>query len=151
MAQMIVPNLTAFDVELREALQAIERTINKGGQGQGGGTTILNGTVPPTSGVGTTGDYYLDTNTHILYGPKAGTSWPVAIISDTGAGGAVAYVHDQGVAAVTWTINHGLSFRPNVAIVDSGGSECEGDVQYTSATQVVVTFSAAFAGKAYLS
>jgi hypothetical protein len=57
----------------------------------------------------------------------------------------------QGTAAATWVITHALPFRPNVVTVDSTGRQVEGDVVYTSATVVTVTFSAAFAGTAYLS
>jgi hypothetical protein len=68
-----------------------------------------------------------------------------------GAGGAGAYTHVQGTAAAVWTIDHGLSFLPNVAVVDSTGRAAEGDVVYTDADTVTITFSAAFSGKAYLS
>ena len=40
------------------------------------GNTVLNGTVAPTSGVGNNGDFYLDTATETLYGPKASGAWP---------------------------------------------------------------------------
>jgi hypothetical protein len=39
------------------------------------GTGILNGTTAPTT-QGVTGDFYLDTATEVLYGPKAGGTWP---------------------------------------------------------------------------
>jgi len=35
-----------------------------------GGSTILSGTAAPTNGIGAVGDYYLDTDDRILYGPK---------------------------------------------------------------------------------
>jgi hypothetical protein len=44
-----------------------------GAQGPPGpaGATILSGKVPPGIGRGVTGDYYIDTATHFLYGPAA--------------------------------------------------------------------------------
>lgn len=39
------------------------------------GTSILSGTTPPTT-QGTMGDFYLDTSTDVLYGPKASGRWP---------------------------------------------------------------------------
>jgi hypothetical protein len=42
-------------------------------EGGGGGTAILSGTANPTGAVGAVGDYYLDTDDNILYGPKAAT------------------------------------------------------------------------------
>ena len=52
-------------------------TIN-GTPFEGGGTTILNGSGAPSSGLGSPGDYYVDTTNNDLYGPKAGT-WSVSI------------------------------------------------------------------------
>lgn len=70
----------------------------------------------------------------------------------TGGGtGTAAYVFVQAVPASTWTINHLLGYKPNVTVVDSTERQVEGDVVYTSQNQVVITFSAAFAGEAYLS
>jgi len=63
----------------------------------------------------------------------------------------LAYAHTQGTASATWTINHNLDFYPNVTILDSAGTIVEGEIAYTSRNQVVLTFSAAFSGKAYLS
>lgn len=61
------------------------------------------------------------------------------------------YVHEQAVAASTWTINHNLGFHPSVSIVDSAGNKVTGEVQYTSVNQVIVSFIGSFAGSAYLS
>lgn len=61
------------------------------------------------------------------------------------------YTHEQMTPAATWTIAHGLGRFPSVTIVDSGGSVVTGQVTYTDANTVTAVFSAAFAGKAYLS
>jgi hypothetical protein len=60
------------------------------------------------------------------------------------------YTHTQNSASATWTINHNLNCYPSVTIVDSAGSVVIGDVSYTNANTLVVTFVAAFGGKAYL-
>lgn len=60
------------------------------------------------------------------------------------------YIHNQATPAAVWTITHGLGYQPNVTVVDSAGSQVEGDVTY-SGPDVIVSFSAAFAGTAYLS
>jgi len=62
----------------------------------------------------------------------------------------LSYVHDQAIASATWTINHNLGKYPSVTIVTSAGDEVEGDIDYTSINTVQLTFSGAFAGKAYL-
>jgi hypothetical protein len=48
-----------------------------GAQGPPGapGKTILNGTTLPAATTGTTGDFYLNTTTAVLYGPKTATGW----------------------------------------------------------------------------
>lgn len=63
----------------------------------------------------------------------------------------ISYVHNQGSASNTWTINHNLNFYPNVTIQDSGGTIVEGEIAYTTRNTLIATFSAAFSGKAYLS
>jgi hypothetical protein len=54
------------------------------------GRTVLNGAVAPGAGVGANGDFYIDTVTSTLYGPKAGGAWPagVALIGANGTNGA---------------------------------------------------------------
>ena len=62
-----------------------------------------------------------------------------------------AYTHTQGVASDTWVINHNLNYYPNISIVDSGGTVVIGNITYTNANRITVTFSGAFSGSAYLS
>jgi len=62
------------------------------------------------------------------------------------------YKHTQGSASATWTITHNLGYEPGgVSVVDSAGTIVVGTVTYTSVDQIVVSFSSAFAGKAYFS
>lgn len=60
------------------------------------------------------------------------------------------YVHDQGVPDTNWAIQHNLGRFPSVTVVDSTGSEVEGDTNFIDANAIQITFSAAFAGKAYI-
>lgn len=60
------------------------------------------------------------------------------------------HIHTQGTASATWTITHTLGGYPSVSIVDSAKTVVFGEVTYTSTTQVVVNFSSAFSGYAYL-
>lgn len=64
---------------------------------------------------------------------------------------ALSYVHNQSTPSATWNITHPLSFIPSVIVVDSAGNVVEGSYQYTGANTLVLTFSGAFSGKAYLS
>lgn len=60
------------------------------------------------------------------------------------------YVHDQIAASASWNITHAMGKYPSVTIVDTGGNIVVGDVNYISTTNLIVTFSASFSGKAYL-
>lgn len=58
--------------------------------------------------------------------------------------------HTQSVAASVWIINHNLDKFPSVIVIDSGGSEVEGDITFDNRNQITITFSASMGGKAYL-
>jgi hypothetical protein len=60
------------------------------------------------------------------------------------------YVHTQAVPSAIWTINHNLNGQPAVTVLDSAGTQCEGTISYPSSIQMVITFSAAFTGTAYV-
>jgi hypothetical protein len=79
---------------------------------------------------------------------QLGTSGPQGA---SGVTPALAYAFTQASASATWNISHGLSFIPNITVVDSAGSVVEGDYSYPDENTVLATFSGAFAGKAYLS
>ena len=59
------------------------------------------------------------------------------------------YVHTQGASSATWTVNHNLGKYCSVMVVDSAGTVVVGAVTYNSINQMTLTFSSAFAGKAY--
>lgn len=48
-----------------------------GPQGLAGldGKSVLNGNVPPITTIGSNGDFYLDVNTKLMYGPKTSAGW----------------------------------------------------------------------------
>jgi hypothetical protein len=74
----------------------------------------------------------------------------VIVRASAGAGNTRRHEHTQGIASANWTINHTLGGQPSVKIVDSADTHVVGEVQYTSTTQVVVSFTTPFSGKAYL-
>lgn len=61
------------------------------------------------------------------------------------------YRHVQAVPATVWTVDHNLSGRLNVTVVDSTGREVMGEVRYLNDNQIELTFTAAFSGEAYVS
>lgn len=68
------------------------------------GASILNGSGPPSSGDGENGDFWLDTSTFDLYGPKAAGAWPgspTSLIGPQGpAGAADVAIEDEGTEIV---------------------------------------------------
>lgn len=60
------------------------------------------------------------------------------------------FTFNQASASATWTVTHSLNRYPAVSIVDSAGTVVTGEVQYIDSNNVIVRFSSAFAGKAYL-
>ena len=60
------------------------------------------------------------------------------------------YVHTQGQASAIWTINHNLGGQPTAVVLDSAGTQCEGTFSYPSTNQMIITFTAAFSGTAYV-
>ena len=68
----------------------------------------------------------------------------------TFSAGDVAYTHTQAVSSATWTINHNLGFNPVAVVLDSGGTQCEGSITYPTVNRMVITFTGAFTGVAYI-
>ena len=64
--------------------------------------------------------------------------------------GAPTFEFDQGVPATTWDITHNLGKFPSITVIDTGNTVVFGEYDYVSNNRVTLTFSAAFAGKAYL-
>jgi hypothetical protein len=66
------------------------------------GKTILSGTGAPTDTVGTNGDFYLDTATQTLYGPKANGTFPTVLESpDNPDACRLSFPADDGFPIVT--------------------------------------------------
>ncbi|HEY6416766.1 MAG TPA: hypothetical protein VIX41_11025 [Acidimicrobiales bacterium] len=102
------------------------------GGGESGVDEVYIGSGPPPDPTG------LNPALELWYDP--GASMPGA-----------AYIFNQGVASTVWTIDHPLDFFPNVTVIDSAGTQVEGDVHYVDADTISITFTAAFSGTAYLS
>lgn len=60
------------------------------------------------------------------------------------------YVHNQLAALDVWSISHNLDKYPSVFVVDSGDNVVVGEIEYKSTNELLVKFSSAFSGKAYL-
>ena len=78
-------NTLAGDVgditQLASGLPSVVAAINQIQAGSADGGELLNGPAAPTSGDGANGDFWLDTSTNDLYGPKESGAWPATTIS----------------------------------------------------------------------
>lgn len=81
------------------------------------------------------------------------TTQPVIRVTAPGPQGGSAqifYTHVQSTPAAVWTINHNLGGKPTAVVLDSAGTQCEGTFSYPSKNTMVITFTAAFTGTAYV-
>ena len=64
--------------------------------------------------------------------------------------GAPTFIFTQGVPATTWNIQHNLGKFPSITVIDTADTVVTGQYEYIDNNNVTLTFSAGFAGKAYL-
>ena len=62
----------------------------------------------------------------------------------------VFFTFTQTLASATWNVQHNLGKYPSVSVVDSSGHQVIGDVAYNDLNRLTISFSAPFAGCAYL-
>ena len=79
----------------------------------------------------------------VLTSTGAGTVWDDAPQAPT-------FEFTQGVPSTTWNIQHNLAKFPSITVIDTGNTVVTGEYNYINNNNVTLTFSAAFAGKAYL-
>jgi len=100
----------------------------------------------PSDSLGSSGDFYINTTSGELWGPKGESSWdsdPLPLIPKR-------FTYNQASASSSWNISHTLNGFPSVTVVDSAGTVVVGTISYNSTSSVTVSFESAFAGKAYL-
>ena len=115
------------------------------------GTQFLTGPGIPSSLIGKVGDFYIDTITKEVYGPKTSTGWPAQAIFDAFNKDLLGITYNFPQASEIWEIEHSLGYKPNVTTVDSAYNVVEGAVSYPSENTIRIEFIGALIGKAYLS
>ncbi len=84
----------------------------KGDTGETGaaGKTILSGSGAPDAGLGTDGDFYIDTTALVIYGPKTGGGWgsPVSLVGPQGPQGDTGPAGEQGPKGDTGATGPGV-------------------------------------------
>lgn len=69
---------------------------------------------------------------------------------NTYGGGDKHFTHNQSSASSTWNVSHNLGKFPSISVIDSSKNVVVGDVQYVDNNNLIITFTAAFSGKAYM-
>lgn len=83
-----------------------------------------------------------------IQGPQ-GVAGPTGPVGPSGEGD-LNYTHNQTSPSTEWTITHNLGKFPSVSVTDSSGNLWQTEVDYLNQNSLIVRFSAAFSGKAYL-
>ncbi len=96
--------------------------------------------------------YYFTQVIHVTEGEDAGlyVILPDKTLEKVGGGGDKEFIFKQAASSERWEIDHNLGKYPAVTVVDSGGNEVVGDVQYQSKNKLTISFTAPFSGTAYL-
>jgi hypothetical protein len=107
------------------------------------GNSVLNGTVNPNLATGVDGDFYINTLTNDIFGPKANGVWPsgVSLVGPQGPAGATGAAGPQGPAGPAgggMTVNCGTAFNSNYTIRGDGSGtyECTNALVITSTGKV---------------
>lgn len=98
------------------------------------GNTIWNGTTTPSSGTGANGDFYLDTATNCLYGPKVGGAWPGTCTSLVGPTGPTGPTGPPGTNTieVNGSALSTVNFNGSTPAAPSGDTNCVWQVSGSS-------------------
>jgi hypothetical protein len=110
------------------------------------GTAVLNGTSVPSLSTGVDGDFYINTASNELFGPKANGVWSngVSLVGPAGVTGASGNPGPQGPQGVQgpagggMTVNCGTTFNTNYTIRGDGSGtyECTNALVVTSTGKV---------------
>ena len=127
-----------------QGLQGVQGVKGSDGQTLVAGSAALSGTTNPTAGVGVDGDFYVNTTTNMLFGPKAGGLWPGGSVSIIGPQGPQGIQGIQGVQGLAG--NNGV----NGATGPQGPQGVAGSVGPEGATgsagQILIAGKAALSG-----
>jgi hypothetical protein len=152
-----VSETSKTDVEITELRNIVEVSedqlqayVTLAGQQGAPGSKIISGSGTPGASVGVPGDIYIDTdNPPKFYGPKTVDSgWPETPFFTLSSNRR--FVYEQAIPSSTWSIAHDLGGYPSVSVVDSAKTQVVGEVTYIDEENIVVEFSSAFAGLAFL-
>jgi len=141
-AQDIVNSITISETDSNSVTVVASTFVNDAGAS----SSLFYASSTPSDDLGSEGDFYIDTSSGKLWGPKGESSWAAESLPLIPK----RYTHTQSVASSSWTISHTLDGYPSVTVVDSAGTVVVGKVSYNSTSSVTVDFQGSFTGLAYL-
>jgi hypothetical protein len=141
------------DQRINLSLNEIQASIVLGNYGPQGprGSQLLSGVNDPSPVIGLIGDFYVETSTGKLFGPKTSSGWGEGVPIGENDPNNLGQVHIELTPSTQWEISHTLRFVPNIVVVDSEGEVVEGFYEYLDESNIRATFSNPISGKAYLS
>jgi len=88
------------------------------------GNSVLSGSGAPSGGTGVNGDFYINTATSDIYGPKAAGSWgsPTSLIGATGSTGGAGATGATGSAGADGADGAGLVWSDRVETLTDGAT-----------------------------
>jgi hypothetical protein len=108
-----------------------------GPAGASGGQTVLSGTGVPSASTGSDGDFYIDTASSVIYGPKASGAWPTPGTSMIGPQGDAGPAGPQGDAGPAGPM--GGIFASGYG--QWGSSQTQGGAAFAGGAIVPLTFN----------
>ena len=141
-AQDIINSVTVSETAANNVTVVASTFVND----DGASSNLYYAASDPSDSLGGSGDFYINTASGKLWGPKGESSWgsdPLPLIPKR-------FTHTQSSASSSWNITHTLDGFPSITVVDSAGTVVVGTVSYNSTSSVTISFESAFAGNAYL-
>jgi len=120
------------------------------------GNTILSGTTNPASSIGVDGDFYINTATSTIFGPRIAGSWPTGVLL-MGPAGSTGSTGGTGPQGATGSIGPlGLQGQQGVQGVagppgTNGAAGLNWQGTWNSSTAYAVNDAVAFSGSSYIS
>lgn len=120
-----IPGVEPFNANImRVILASVEEWSGTAG-GSGITTTLLYGTSNPTGATGANGDFYINSSTWKIFGPKTAGAWPAGVdmIGATGPTGSTGATGPTGPMGGTYNVDGGdpSSIYGGILPLDAGG------------------------------